>query len=1829
MVTKEKIIQKSGEKIIDTGIDVWNYLTQGNKPKLSPAQLSKGRGTTTATTKFIPRDVSIPYRNPDLYQKPDDVFQAFVEGKLYGKDAGLILGEKFKIPNIIYKSAQFGGESGKRINSTTFNNLIKNYLNNNPEANKIYKKMHLTDVINPATNKVATAQTKFFVNNILKKATDKNYMAEFPEIQKMNPDESFIFKYINAYKEATLGKNANMTQGFPTGFMSTKALAKEMAHQQGLNVNFAMPGKAYKYSRDGTKFLPNPNVKMTNQEFLAQFNVGEWIRGSGANLSSLRKAIRGNNNNNFEFIKKTFEQGTPGISEKINQIKSISTTRSPYSLDHIIPQRFGGQNDSSNLRYIVQGSHISIGDLPKGASFVDDIIKTKTGMENFAYNNSIKIIDLINKGGKENLALADKLASEIMVMVKNFKKVNPNIDFGFGQPFIPIRTKTGIEYVPYANYLKLDINKMKQIEELLPFYQNMPNKGDDLLSSFNKMYDRFAPFIAEGVPIKDVMKLAEETMKRGGAVGYAAGGPVPTEPVKQEPTKEEEFIASASEAIPSFYERAKEQFFNPPKLSEVMDVASNEPIPTLKEMGWGATPEAIIDGSNLVRLQFVEDFIKDKKSKYVNQADNENLSLDTQSYLVSKNTVNDYENRFRKLYGAAKICGMSPDSPGCSDFFPDGMFNGKKLSRNTEYEVIDFFENFKNTNEDYLMHTARARGDDSIIQGASDAKNKAIKETLTNTITRLPLDGADLIFDMYQELTPWGIIAGQTKIIGETQKGDSITKDEFREWLEQTNPELSEGYIDNIMEAAMIPFADGKEGERFVGGFRGEMVNEFGRDVFYPHIYGQETVRGRKSTWKERATRLGFSALGFASLFGKIGYINRVNQVLKQKDIGTLAKSLKLTPRLLGMPTVKDLQALLKMTLSGAWKGIKAPVTIPVGAGRYMTATIKPGTENVWIVGNKTLPQLGLELPAAEIAKRVALQNVIKNANLILNEIQDGLVQEQKDIDEAEYNKNIIDEALNPKYTDQIQHFYKDSLRVLLADPEVILGEGEDLDELQNLSFDPDETPAWVIRYAKKLANDYIEKNNLKRSTIGDTLFYDMLNKDEEPVDIIEDAEPAKMAVGGDPGQFSDPLRLGDDDLVNIDEYIQSGPYEAVEDLDIFEEANLKPQKQSIFDDDASYEVAQAKIFGKVPGWAIAGVDKVDELLRGSGKVSQRIAQGDALADEAVSAGEKINRFYSGLEARLIDPNTPKLFNGPEDLYKWLQSKGISKLEIEDYQIPQLLTTLIKTGKPITKEALLARIKEAPIRNLETTVRGFRSEIENADQAFKNAKYGDQYLEKGYIPETYRENIIFINPKNIPDDISKYKYSTHGFFPDDEVQYVIGWSRGTDRYAIIPGTKGQLINIGPKEAELNKKIERLIKIANRSAEDIVNQSGGRISLEQARKNIDQAKKQLTKSQDELSNLGKTDEVVTGDKTVRVTFADEIQSDIMQTYRKHLEQVKNDYQKLIDKKIDIKDLRKVRQEGYNLKSDQDVLAFYAQHNDLMRPIFRTAEDFAAYVDDIRASQQVFKDFAKIRPGMLTKEAMVGVRSAAQKRDKVLKIFEKAFTDPKTMEKLFPNVPFKDRKLWGDAIIKNDLHMAASRKFIQKDPNASDWYVISPADLITKRYGQSGTTATPYAERTKSMKGIGQYEFYGGPNVTDPSGKHYKGVLEDILRRAAKINNTEFKIVKVQVGEPKFMQRAVQVIDAQGDVVKEFKMPKKISGENVFSEFMAKAQKYIEESGAQGLTTRPIEIPSGFKTVDAYAIKLSPEMVMPTKTHLASGGYVRYDPLVSIDEMIGAA
>jgi hypothetical protein len=1787
---------------------------------------------------------SQPFKNPDLYKTQDDVLSAIALGQITKGYGSTILKDKFKLslPKIEYRT-----KKPKQLSA--IDQMLFDHVNKNPNIQQKYEDlMFHAGLLNPTISRsfkqvdAGSAAAKniavlnaSFINRAIDKAMDKSYLSEYGPLP-------FYAKYYNALKDVVDPNSPIMSAYSKKSLQSYIDGGEKIAKARGLDLDFRPP--VFQARRlenqmgtvdDGRTVLPmsifNNVVKAKNakeilnkEQLLSQYKIGEQITNTNASgFTDLRYAIPATMEN-ADGVRLSFIQqkrnflNSPGIKNKVDQINRLfpESKGQIISLDHIQPQRFGGTNDSFNLRYIFESGHL------KGAQQTykesDDFtffvnpqgqiinkrltVSSKTAMENEVYKKTKKIIDLVADG---KIKQAEKLSEEVFVVVDNFKKVNPNIDFKLGIPFVPVKSgKDVITYVPYANYKKLNQKQMQQLfagdTPLIQEYENLPNAGDTIAKSFDKAYEKLAPFIAEGQKLSDEARRGLFEMKRGGAVGLQDGGD------------------------PSFLEKLSNVF---QRTGTAGAGASAQVYDAFKDAQGEGTPEQIIELSDGIRLQGFEDFIKEKKNKFNNQYDNENLTDNARQYISSKNNYAQFLEDKKIAISKAQVCGVDPNAPGCQAFFPDGKFvNGITnesfdLGPDTVYDVMAFYDQMENT--DYFKDMfARAKGLGDFSESTSQAK----KEVISNSIKRLPLATADLLLDFYQELSPPGIAAGQAKEAAMIRKGTDITRDEFADYIKQTNPDVSEEFLESILDDAMFNF---DQGVGVVAGSTGKIEEKFGRQVFMP----AGGIEGRDLTGLEVAKQYGISGLGFLPLVVNPTYTGKIMEVLSRKDIGTFGKVIRTTPLALGIPTTKDAIGILKLMKNVAVTGLKAPVKIPMAAGRFVTAEVKPGTENVFVVGSKTLPQLGLSLPASELAKRQSYQQMIKNTNILINQLQDEKVQEKVKADEKAYQEFKLT-TVKPdfEYQDQLIHYYQDAIRNMVDDPNALpFPDTDDIEYLSNLPFDPEETPDNVIRYARELADAYIERNNLKRNTIGDMLFFDMMNKktdekkEDDVVDIVQDVPPG-LAMGGEPGQFTDPLRTPDDSAVDIRDIQESPAYMGLDELDLFEDAKLKPTKESALPE---VQVANV-IFGKAPGWAIAGANKIDDLLR-SGNTGTRIAQSDKIADAATSAGEKINRFYSNLEARLIDPNAPEVFNTPADLFNFLQSKGISKFEVEDYQIPQLLETVSKTGQPITKAALLDRIKNAPIRKMQTKVQGFRSEIENADGQFIKGKYGDSYYEGGAIPETYRENILYLDPADIPDDIKYYQYSTHGFFPDDETKYVIGWTRGTDRYAIIPGTKTQLPNIGPKTEELNKRIERLTTISNRSAEDLVNQSGGRITLDQAQKNIDRAGRDLAKAQEELANIGKTDDaVITGDQTVRVTFADEIQSDIMQTYRKKLEEVITDYNKLVEKGIDVKDTQKLRQESYRLglSTDQDVLAFYSKHKDIMRPLFRTEEDFAAYIKELKESQAVFRDLAKVRPGMLTGEMRSGVAAAAKQRDRILDIFEQAYTDPKTMKKLFPNVPMKDRKVWGDALIKNDLHMAAKRKFIDKDPNASDWYVISPAELVTARYGQRGTTATPFAERTKDMKGIGQYEFYGGPNVTDPNGKHYTSVLEQSLRRAAKVNNADFRVVKVQISEGKSVTRSVQVVNAQGDVVKEFKMAKSAK-QSDFADVMDKARDYITESGAEGLIARPVELPSGFKTVDAYAIKLTPEMVLSTKTHLASGGYVKYDPLVSMDEMIGAA
>ena len=298
------------------------------------------------------------------------------------------------------------------------------------------------------------------------------------------------------------------------------------------------------------------------------------------------------------------------------------------------------------------------------------------------------------------------------------------------------------------------------------------------------------------------------------------------------------------------------------------------------------------------------------------------------------------------------------------------------------------------------------------------------------------------------------------------------------------------------------------------------------------------------------------------------------------------------------------------------------------------------------------------------------------------------------------------------------------------------------------------------------------------------------------------------------------------------------------------------------------------------------------------------------------------------------------------------------------------------------------------------------------------------------------------------------------------------------------------------------------------------------------------------------------EASTKGQPVTVTFADEVQSDILQQAKKMEEKFTEQLADLMDANTALRSAQ-IRSGGYKYGDiTPEVADYFLKNKTVFRPIFQTAQEMQGFLDEFSKGEEVFKELSEagLQP---SKDLLQRVSAAKKKEKELLSTLEKSLSE-ESMKKLMPNVPFKNRSEWGSALLKMNVNNAAKRLFVDKADDAAEWFAISPSKLITKRYGQSGGTNVPPAERTKDMKGIGMEEFYGGPTSTDYKGKHYTSVLEKEMKRLAKENNSEFKIIK---------------IDNVGD---------------------------------------------------AFAVKLTPEVLLPHKTHRKKGGMVYTPELIDIFE-----
>ena len=136
-----------------------------------------------------------------------------------------------------------------------------------------------------------------------------------------------------------------------------------------------------------------------------------------------------------------------------------------------------------------------------------------------------------------------------------------------------------------------------------------------------------------------------------------------------------------------------------------------------------------------------------------------------------------------------------------------------------------------------------------------------------------------------------------------------------------------------------------------------------------------------------------------------------------------------------------------------------------------------------------------------------------------------------------------------------------------------------------------------------------------------------------------------------------------------------------------------------------------------------------------------------------------------------------------------------------------------------------------------------------------------------------------------------------------------------------------------------------------------------------------------------------------------------------------------------------------------------------------------------------------------------------------------------------------------------------------------------------------------------------------EFYGGPdsvsNVIDNSGtaatnpnfgkpKHYTSTIETILKRQAQSNNSEMITMPVQLKGGRGTTQ-YRVTDQNGNMVAT------LTNEDQARDLIRTNPNY---------KIQPIAIPSKKDMEPVFAIKITPEMLEPYKTHKAQGGLVEH-------------
>jgi hypothetical protein len=343
--------------------------------------------------------------------------------------------------------------------------------------------------------------------------TTKKKMLEILEATKaLKPDnhqwgdDEFSLAFSNEYKKifpATFRSSKSSTAG-SNKYQSDKELAQKMLEFQGSKTKIKNLPVTLRYDESGIQFDITKGGIQSNKADWAQTAIGEPTTGLATKHARTQLLDLDGTWNSVQ----ASIYANPRIKDYLEPLRQAGAA---FDIDHIVPIRFGGTNNRNNLRFIIKGSHMgetlpgrtegAFGMTSVGNDLFPADVKNKSAMETEVYELNKKMINLVMEAistrSLRKYKEARNIKQDIQTITNNFKKTNPNTDFGVGMPYVVIKTGDDTAAnVRLIDYLQLDDNTKKIIEtDFIVYDQNLPSAGKSIEKTAEEVGNMYQFFI--------------------------------------------------------------------------------------------------------------------------------------------------------------------------------------------------------------------------------------------------------------------------------------------------------------------------------------------------------------------------------------------------------------------------------------------------------------------------------------------------------------------------------------------------------------------------------------------------------------------------------------------------------------------------------------------------------------------------------------------------------------------------------------------------------------------------------------------------------------------------------------------------------------------------------------------------------------------------------------------------------------------------------------------------------------------------------------------------------------------------------------------------------------------------------------------------------------------------------------------------------------------------------------------------------------------------------------------------------------------------------------